>query len=153
MVRLVDIPEKKRRQLEKLDCPVFERTPWVRPPELKEARVCIISTAGIHLADDGEFALHSADFRVIPGDVTGADITMSHVSPSFDRTGFSLDVNVVFPVDRLRELEAKGIIGSTAKNHYSFMGATDPRDMEPEARNLASILKGDLVNVVLLVPV
>jgi len=33
------------------------------------------------------------------------------------------------------------------------MGATDPTEMEPVARNLASLLKGDGVDGTLLVPV
>lgn len=45
---------------------------------------------------------------------------MSHVSTNFDRTGFQQDWNIVFPLDRLQELAAKGIIGSVAAYHYSF---------------------------------
>ena len=46
-----------------------------------------------------------------------------------------------------------GSLGSVAEYHYSFMGATDPVQMEQEARSLASILKKDHVDAVLLVPV
>jgi len=78
---------------------------------------------------------------------------MTHISTNFDRTGFQQDWNVVFPLERLRELAAEGIIGSVAAYHYSFMGATDPAEMEPAARNLALLLKGDRVDGALLVPV
>jgi D-proline reductase (dithiol) PrdB len=78
---------------------------------------------------------------------------MSHISANFDRTGFQQDWNVVFPLDRLRELVRAGVVGSLAEYHYSFMGATDPRDMEDTARSLAHIMKKDTVNAVLLVPV
>ena len=78
---------------------------------------------------------------------------MTHISTNFDRTGFQTDWNVVFPLDRLRELVDEGIIGSVAAYHYSFMGATDPAEMEPAARNLAVLLKGDQVDAALLVPV
>ena len=61
--------------------------------------------------------------------------------------------NVAFPVERLRELAAEGTIGSMADIHYSFMGATDPLQMEPYARELASRLKQDSVDSVLLAPV
>jgi D-proline reductase (dithiol) PrdB len=47
------------------------------------------------------------------------------------------DWNVVFPLDRLNELVSEGTIGSVAATHYSFMGATDPVQMEPYARELA----------------
>jgi len=63
------------------------------------------------------------------------------------------DWNVVFPLDRLRELAAEGAIGKVAPIHYSFMGATDPVQMEPYARALAELLKQDSVDAVLLPPV
>ncbi len=78
---------------------------------------------------------------------------MTHISTNFDRTGFQRDWNVVFPLDRLNELALEGKIGSAAAYHYSFMGATDPAAMEPSARNLAVLLKGDRVDAALLVPV
>lgn len=33
------------------------------------------------------------------------------------------DLNISFPVGRLRELVARGELGGTAPQHYSFMGA------------------------------
>jgi D-proline reductase (dithiol) PrdB len=95
----------------------------------------------------------TGDYRVIPGTIKARDLVMTHVSTNFDRTGFQQDWNVVFPLERLRELAAEGIIGSVAAYHYSFMGATDPTEMEPAARNLAVLLKGDEVDAALLVPV
>jgi D-proline reductase (dithiol) PrdB len=59
----------------------------------------------------------------------------------------------VFPLDRLNELAAEGEIGSVAATHYSFMGATDPVQMEPHARELAGRLKADGVDAVILSPV
>ena len=55
----------------------------------------------------------------------------------FDRTGLQEDWNVAFPLDRLKELAAERVIGSVADTHYSFMGAADPVQMEPHARELA----------------
>ena len=46
-----------------------------------------------------------------------------------------------------------GRIGSVAATHYSFMGATDPREMEGAAREVAARLKQDRVDAVLLSPV
>jgi D-proline reductase (dithiol) PrdB len=78
---------------------------------------------------------------------------MSHVSTNFDRTGFQQDLNVILPIDRLREMAGRGEIGSVADFHYSFMGATEPEKMELTVRKLASLIKKDNVNAVLLVPV
>ena len=81
------------------------------------------------------------------------ELLISHISINFDRTGFQEDWNVVFPLDRLQELAAEGAIGSVAQNHYSFMGATDPVQMEPHAREVAGLLRGDQVDAVILPPV
>jgi D-proline reductase (dithiol) PrdB len=45
------------------------------------------------------------------------------------------------------------MIGSVAATHYSFMGATDPVQMEPHARELAGRLKQDRVDAAILPPV
>ena len=88
-----------------------------------------------------------------PRQLRREDLLCSHISINFDRTGLQEDWNVAFPVDRLRELVAEGTIGSMADTHYSFMGATDPLQMEPHARELAGRLKQDNVDSVLLAPV
>ncbi len=113
----------------------------------------MISTAGVHKRNDRPFEMGATDYRIIPADTSSDDLIMSHISANFDRTGFQQDWNVVFPIDRFRELVANGTIGSIAQYHYSFMGATDPQQMESTARSLAGIMKNDGVNAVLLVPV
>ena len=160
MVRIDQLPESSRSKILSLDCPVFEAHPWVPGPPLDGRRVAIISTAGLHRRDDRPFAITSGDFRyvpsdyrIIPGNTAAKELVMSHVSTNYDRTGFQQDWNVVFPLDRLRELAGRGTIDSVADFHYSFMGAADPRRMEPAARSLAGLLKKDGVNAALLVPV
>lgn len=79
---------------------------------------------------------------------------MTHSSVHFDRAGFREDVNVVFPLDRLHELAADGVIESVADHHYSLMGAGWPPAMiEPTTRELADLLHADGVDAVCLVPV
>ncbi len=153
MARLQDLPEPLREHLIALPCPSFETTPWVTGPPVFERRVAIVSTAGLHRRDDRPFEGMSGDYRIVPGDTSTADLVMSHVSANFDRTGFQADPNVVFPLDRLRELAAAGVIGSVAGFHYSFMGAADPGRMEDAAGHLAGALRDDGVDAVLLVPV
>ena len=92
----------------------------------------------------------------LPGgsaDTRPEDLLVSHISINFDRTGLQEDWNVAFPLERLKELAADGVIGSVAETHYSFMGASDPIQMEPHARELAGHLKRDQVDSVLLCPV
>ena len=79
---------------------------------------------------------------------------MSHSSVNFDRTGFTEDVNVVFPLSRFRELADRGVVGSLADVHYSFMGAgLLPGAYEHGAAQVAGLLKQDRVDAVFLTPV
>ena len=153
MARLNQMAEPQRSHIAKLPCPSFETPAWVAGPPLGRRRVSIISTAGLHRRGDRPFEGMTGDYRVIPGDIQASDLVITHVSTNFDRTGFQQDWNIMFPLDRLRELATEGIIGSVADYHYSFMGAADPALMEPAARNLAALLKGDQVDAALLVPV
>jgi D-proline reductase (dithiol) PrdB len=154
MARLDKIPEPMRSHLTKTKLPKFESRPWVAGPPLKHRRVAIVSTAGLHRRGDRPFTFEPGDiYRVIAGDIAANDLIMSHVSTNFDRSGFQQDWNLVFPLDRLRELCDEGQIQSVAQLHYSFMGAVDPQDMEAAARKIAGFLLQDQVNAVLLTPV
>ncbi len=153
MARLTDIPEAERNVITGLECPTFDSTPFVTGPPLSERRVALISTAGLHRRGDRPFGLGADDYRIIPGDTPATDIVMSHISPNFDRTGYQADVNIAFPLERLREMAADGEIGSVADLHYSFMGASTPDMMESAAHELAGHLKSDGVDAVLLVPI
>lgn len=155
MARLADFSEaEQRHHLDKIrDFPDFGGTPFAAGPPLAQRRVAIVTTAGLHLRGDRPFDSGAADYRVIPGDAPAADLVMSHVSVNFDRTGFQEDINVVFPLDRLRELADEGVIGSVAGIHYSFMGATQMRALEAKAREMAGLLRQDRVDAVLLSPV
>ena len=153
MARLNEMPPSLKAVLENLDCPSFESSPWVEGPPLNQRRVAIISTAGLQERGDRPFTVGAADYRVISGSASSSDIVMNHVSTNFDRTGVQYDINIAFPIDRLREMEAEGTIGSVAAYHYSFMGATAPQDMAPTVEFLAPILKQDNVDAALLVPI
>lgn len=155
MARLSDFPESEREHhLQKIrDLPDFGGTPFAAGPPLRERRVALVTTSGLHVRGDRPFTVGSSDYRVIPGDTPAANLLMSHVSVNFDRSGFQEDVNVVFPLERLRELAAEALIGSVSDFHYAFMGAAPIRALEPKARELAVLLKRDRVDAVLLTPV
>lgn len=154
MVRLDNVSEEERKMLLSLPCPSFETSPRVGGPPLRERRLAIITTAGLHMRHDRPFQLDPNDFyRVIPGNVRANDLVMSHVAASFDRSGFQRDWNVVFPLDRLREMAREGIIGSLADFHYSVSSAHRAEEYQAPAAEIAGLLKKDGVNAVLLLPV
>lgn len=153
MARLENMPAQERDHLLSVPCPTFETSPFVQGPDLSKRRVALISTAGIHRRGDRPFDVGANDYRVIPRDTPARDVIMSHISTNFDRIGFQEDLNVIFPLERLKDLADEQSIGSLADIHYSFMGATDPLQMREKASELAGIMKGDTVDAVLLVPV
>ena len=143
-----------RRGVDDIDAFDFESTPCTVAPPLSQARVAIVTTAG--LRDDGVGSWSDGQgFVVLDG--AARNLTLAHVSPNFDRVGVAADINVVYPVDRLAEMAAAGTIGSVAPRHLSFMGAqldhtmtTMRLDTGPAA---AKLLRDDGVDVVLLTPV
>ena len=121
---------------------------------LSEKRIAIVTTAGLNYRNDSKFDLIDASYRAIPRTIDSSSILMSHSSVNFDRTGFQEDINVVFPIDRFKELEARGVIGSLADINYSFMGGgLLPHVYEPSARELAQLLRADGVDAVFVIPV
>ena len=157
MVRWSDIhPNEQASLTERLNgrykAP-FQQTPWVTAPKLSDARVAIVTTAAIHRFDDRPFVGHEGDYRIIPGDIDYKDLAMSHSSTNFDRSAYQQDVNVCFPLDHLRSLANSGEIDSVADWHYSFMGSTAPERMKAAATEVSSLLLGNNVNLVLMIPV
>ena len=154
MVRLTDLHPDDQANLTKKSLPRLTPPAFVTAKPLAQSRVALVTTAGLHVRGDRVFDMASTEYRAIARESAAGDIVMSHTSVNFDRAGFAEDVNVVFPLDRLRELEASGAVGSMANVHYSFMGAyTDPLDYASSARELAALLHGDGVDSVLLTPV
>jgi D-proline reductase (dithiol) PrdB len=153
MARLEDIPEPTRTSVREVPCPSFETTPFVSGPKLSQRRVGIVSSAALIHRGDKPFPFGSGEYRLVPGDWRYSDILMSHVSINFDRAGFQRDMNVVFPIDRLRELAAEGIIGGVASTHYTVMGSTDPASMVQSADGIAAALLADGCDAVILAPV
>ena len=101
--------------------------PWtpLRNP-VSDSTVVLVTTAGVHLRSASPFNLNSAPtFRIIPKDAVPADLAMSH--QAYNRTDEFKDINLVFPIERLRELEAEHVIRRLAEDHYGFglMGSAE----------------------------
>ena len=159
MPRLEILSEVQRRMLEFFPCMESDDAPWTPLTKpLGESTVAIVTTAGLHLRDDQPFNRDhpggESTYRVLPSDSDPADIVQSHFSIGFDRTAIYRDINVTYPIDRMRELTEKGVIGSLAPNNYSFMGAL--RDCtvvaEQTGPEVAQRLKNEGVDLVFLTP-
>lgn len=124
-------------------------TPLKRP--LAEATVTIVSTAGVHLCSDTPFDLKTdVSFRIIPRSARNSDFCITH--EHYDRRDAIRDPNLVFPLERLLELEREGVIGHVADVHYGFGWTDDPRDLLAPGRKVGSLLAQVGVDLVVLVP-
>ena len=104
---------------------------------------------------DRPFSGGDPSYRVIPSDSDPANVIDSHTSIGWDRTGLYRDLNLAFPLDRMRELVDRNVIGGLAQDYYSFMGAQrDPRKIiEKTGPQAAEAMHSQNVDLVLLVPV
>jgi D-proline reductase (dithiol) PrdB len=124
-------------------------TPLKKP--LAEATVALVTTGGVHLCSDTPFVLKSdASYRTIPRIATSADLCITH--EHYDRRDAARDLNLIFPLPRLLELEAEGIIGRVAETHYGFGFTDNPHDLLLPGHQVGTLLARDNVDFVLLVP-
>lgn len=126
--------------------------PWtlLRRP-ITQATVAVITTGGVHLCSDKLFDLKTdASFRAIPRNASSVDLCITH--EHYDRRDALRDLNLIFPLERLLELEAAGIIGRVADVHYGFGFVQDPRDLLAPGRQVGKLLAQASVDLVILVP-
>ncbi|HWI50557.1 MAG TPA: glycine/sarcosine/betaine reductase selenoprotein B family protein [Symbiobacteriaceae bacterium] len=98
-------------------------TPVTR--KLSEMTIAIVSTAGVHMKSQEPFKTEGDDtWRVIPGNVDLAELMITHGAPEehYDRAEALKDMNVMFPVGLLRELQGEGFIGAVSEKHLTLMG-------------------------------
>jgi len=99
-------------------------TPYER--ELTRATVAIVTAAGVHRKNQEPFniadELGDLTFRIIGADDLASDLMVTH--HHYDHSDADQDINVVFPIDPLRELAKEGFIGEVAREHIGFMGYT-----------------------------
>jgi D-proline reductase (dithiol) PrdB len=127
--------------------------------ELSRCRVALITTAGLHLPEqkpyDDRIIGGDCSYREIPNAIETQVLALGHRSKAFDASGTESDINLVLPLDRFRELENAGEIGSLNDRHFSFMGSiTKPKRLIKEtAPEVGQMLKADGVDVAFLTPV
>lgn len=142
-----------KRQIDGLEAPVFGTPAFTKAPPLAEATVAILTSASLHHPDQPDFGPADTSFRVL--DPNRRDYVLGHWSQDVDQTGFGVDYNVVFPIDRLREMEAEARIGKVSDVHLAYAGnqfdvSGIRMDSGPEG---AKLLADAGVDVVLLTPV
>ena len=87
--------------------------------------MALLSSGGVYLKGwqapfDDQHPWGDGGFRELPTNVQSEDLAAAH--SHYDHKYVDQDINVVFPLDRLRELQRDAYIGSVAPLHYTFMG-------------------------------
>ncbi len=92
-------------------------TPLFKP--LEKMKFSLISVAGLHLKSQEAYNKEADEtYRLIPADVKVEDLMFTH--EHYDHTDADKDPNLMFPIDRLRELAEAGIIGGVASKHFGM---------------------------------
>ena len=131
-------------------------TPLNRP--LATCTILPITSGGLYLGDSQEpFDEPNPEgdqsYRVLPTDLVPSAIAIAH--GHYDPADALADPNSVYPVDRLRELAADGVIAGITPVGYSFMGyVTDAGTFAANtARAIAEQVVASGADAALLVPV
>lgn len=129
--------------------------PWTPMPKpLTDSTVALVGSGGAYR--HGQVAFHWKDdtgIRLIPTNEPATDIRVTHFA--YDLEPAREDPNIVFPVDRLRELVDEGVIGGLAPTAVGCMGGiySTRRAEEELAPAIVDQLTAMEVDLALLVPV
>jgi D-proline reductase (dithiol) PrdB len=123
--------------------------------ELAKSTVALVTAGGVHLRDQEPFniadELGDLGYRILPEDVNSSDLMVTH--HHYDHSDADEDINVVFPIDVLRDLQKDGFIRDVARKHVGYMGYTMQLKAmyEGTAREIANeIDRGSKADVVVL---
>ena len=123
--------------------------------QLSKATIAIVTAGGVHLKEQDGFniadELGDLTYRVFPEDVESSHLMVTH--HHYNHSDADQDINVVFPIDVLRDLRNEAFIGGIAKKHVGYMGYTMQLKAmyEGTAREIANeIDKGSRADVVVL---
>ena len=136
-----------------------EDIPWapIKKP-LSASKIALVTTAGVHHAHQKPFDMGAPagdpTYRTIDAEIIEKDYVITH--DHYDHRDADKDLNVVFPVARLKEMAARGMVGMAAKQHFSFMGHIKDQSLDCLLTNTAPGVAGRLVenhvDAVLLTP-
>jgi len=126
--------------------------PWtVLTKPLTACRLALISSGGFYTKEQASFTENDSSYRLISKSTAAQDLRIYHHAYRDDDP--DRDPNCVFPLDRLRELEAANVIGGLADDAISFVTSySASRDIERAAKIVVE-LRRMAVDAVLLVPV
>jgi len=150
----------------------YEDAPFARLTKpLAETRLALLSSSGHFIKGDdpkpfgldnmtqaeaekriSDFIKEEPQLSEIPVDAAKKDLQVRH--GGYDIRGAEKDMNVNFPIDRMRELRDEGVIPNLNPVAFSFVGACSQMHLQKETGPLwAKKFKEKQINALLLVPV
>ncbi len=123
---------------------------------LSEARLTFISSAGVQpkktMPFDVVHPVGDYSFRRVASSSAVSDLEIHQIK--YPTNGAARDLNVIFPIERLQELAAEGVIGGLTPNFFSFIGyQMDPSTFEQTlAAEIADAIVVDGADMALLCP-
>jgi len=123
---------------------------------LDQTRLTFVSSAGVQPKGSMPFdVVHPVgdySFRRVPSSSAPADLEIHQLK--YPTAGAHRDLNVIFPIERLQELAAEGVIGGLTPNFFSFIGYNmDPERLERTlAEEIAAAVVADGAEAALLSP-
>jgi D-proline reductase (dithiol) PrdB len=137
---------------------VSDGVPWTPyKGEPSEQTFAMVTSGGLYLKDSqppfDTVSIHGdPSIREIPKTVRQEEIGIAHAH--YDHSLAEQDINIIFPIQRLIELEKERVIGGLTDMHYSFSYVNNVVPLVTETvPHLISRLKADGVDALLLVPV
>ena len=152
-------PKLLDRFVEKTPPVRVEGIPWtpVKKP-VNDCSVALVTTAGVHLKTQKPFdmtdPLGDPSYRELPADTPEELYTITH--DYYDHRDADKDMNVVFPIDRLKEMRDGGEIAEISEINFGLMGHISGRHIytliNETSQCIAKSLKDAKVDAVLLTP-
>ncbi len=133
--------------------------PLAKP--LSEARLSLVTSAGISLKSDTPFDMEKEKrdptwgdptYRAIPRGTQSSDIEVNHLH--INSSYIYDDINVILPLDRIQTMAEQGKVGGLAPTSYAFYGFQWERTefLDEGIKPMIDRMKDEAVDAVLLTP-
>lgn len=123
---------------------------------LSECRVTFVSTSGVQprgtMPFDTVHPVGDYSFRRVPSVTPASELEIHQLK--YPTMGAERDLNVIFPIERLRELATDGVIGGLTENFITFIGYNmDPERLERTlAEDIAAAVSEEGADIALAAP-
>ena len=159
MVLLYQIPWVKDRWAKRHPIAEAEMIPWTPLSKpLSQCRIALITTGGVHLKTEKPFDMTDKDgdpsYREIPSSADQNELVITH--DYYNHDDADKDINLVLPIEILKEAQTAGWVGESAPSFYGLMGHVDKEHVKTLTQETASAIVSQLikeeVDVVLMIP-